>query len=83
MLELYQKKSFGLVSGLRQSSLRIIAGKARTQSPTHKNVDSFGAIEGISQTEVQWKGLALGLEDRPSWSAILPDEVKILASYCR
>ena len=50
--------------------LLFIQGKARTQSPTNKNYapesPAFGVIEGFSQTEVQWKGLALG--DPPSWS---------------
>ena len=36
---------------------------ARTQSPTNKNyaleLPTFGAIVGVSLTEVQWKGLAL------------------------
>ena len=41
---------------------------ARTQSPTNKNyaleLPTFGAIVGVSLTEVQWKGLAL--EEPPS-----------------
>ena len=45
-------------------------GIARTQSPTNKNyaleLPTFGAIVGVSLTEVQWKGLAL--EEPPSWS---------------
>ena len=44
-------------------------GIARTQSPTNKNyaleLPTFGAIVGVSQTEVQWDGLIL--EERPSW----------------
>lgn len=55
-------------------------GKARTQSPTRKNCDvelpTFGVIVGVSQTEVQWKGLALG--ERPSWSSLLPAQVSML-----
>ena len=43
-------------------------GIARTQSPTNKNyaleLPTFGAIVGVSQTEVQWNGLAL--EEPPS-----------------
>ena len=43
-------------------------GIARTQSPTNKNyaleLPTFGAIVGVSLTEVQWKGLAL--EEPPS-----------------
>ena len=43
-------------------------GIARTQSPTTKNyapeLPTFGVIAGVSQTEVQWKGLALG---EPPW----------------
>ena len=38
-------------------------GIARTQSPTNKNyafeLPTFGAIVGVSQTEVQWDGLIL------------------------
>ena len=45
-------------------------GIARTQSPTNKNyafeLPTFGVIVGVSQAEVQWKGLAL--EEPPSWS---------------
>ena len=45
-------------------------GIARTQSPTNKNyaleLPTFGAIVGVSQTEVQWNGLIL--EEPPSWS---------------
>ena len=41
-----------------------LQGKARTQSPTQKNyaleLPTFGVIAGVSPTEVQWKGLALG-----------------------
>ena len=41
---------------------------ARTQSPTNKNyalkLPTFGAIVGVSLTEVQWKGLTL--EEPPS-----------------
>ena len=43
-------------------------GIARTQSPTNKNyaleLPTFGAIVGVSQTEVQWNGLTL--EEPPS-----------------
>ena len=43
-------------------------GIARTQSPTNKNyaleLPTFGAIVGVSQTEVQWDGLIL--EEPPS-----------------
>ena len=43
-------------------------GIARTQSPTNKNyaleLPTFGAIVGVSQTEVQWNGLIL--EEPPS-----------------
>ena len=43
-------------------------GIARTQSPTNKNyaleLPTFGAIVGVSQTEVQWIGLTL--EEPPS-----------------
>ena len=39
-------------------------GSARTQSPTTKNyaveLPPFGVITGVSQSEVQWKGLTLG-----------------------
>ena len=39
-------------------------GIARTQSPTNKNyapeLPTFGAIDGVSPTEVQWKGLVHG-----------------------
>ena len=39
-------------------------GIARTQSPLRKNYalesPAFGVIAGVSQTGVQWKGLALG-----------------------
>ena len=45
-------------------------GIARTQSPTNKNyaleLPTFGAIVGVSLTEVQWKSLTL--EEPPSWS---------------
>ena len=38
-------------------------GIARTQSPTNKNytleLPTFGAIVGVSQTEVQWDALIL------------------------
>ena len=41
----------------------LFQGRARTQSPTHKNCDvelpTFGVILGVSPTEVQWPGLAL------------------------
>ena len=41
-----------------------VKGKARTQSPTIINyapeLPTFGVIAGVSPTEVQWKGLALG-----------------------
>ena len=47
-------------------------GIARTQSPTNKNyaleLPTFGAIVGVSQTEVQWNGLIL--EEPPSWSRL-------------
>ena len=47
-------------------------GIARTQSPTNKNyafeLPTFGVIVGVSQAEVQWKGLAL--EEPPSWSQL-------------
>ena len=47
-------------------------GIARTQSPTNKNyaleLPIFGAIVGVSQTEVQWNGLIL--EEPPSWSRL-------------
>ena len=43
-------------------------GIARTQSPTNKNytleLPTFGAIVGVSQSEVQWNGLIL--EEPPS-----------------
>ena len=43
-------------------------GIARTQSPTNKNyafeLPTFGVIVGVSQAEVQWKGLTL--EEPPS-----------------
>ena len=49
-------------------SLTDNQGIARTQSPTNKNyaleLPTFGAIVGVSLTEVQWKGLAL--EEPPS-----------------
>ena len=42
----------------------VYQGIARSQSPTNKNfaleLPTFGAIVGVSQTEVQWKGLTLG-----------------------
>ena len=48
----------------------IYRGIARTQSPTNKNyaleLPTFGAIVGVSKTEVQWIGLTL--EETPSWS---------------
>jgi len=38
-------------------------GIARTQSPTNKNyaleLPTFGVIVGVSQSDVQWKGLTL------------------------
>ena len=41
-----------------------IQGIARTQSPTNKNyapeLPTFGAIDGVSPTGVQWKGLVHG-----------------------
>ena len=47
-------------------------GIARTQSPTNKNyafeLPTFGVIVGVSQAEVQWKGLTL--EEPPSWSRL-------------
>ena len=50
----------------------IYQGIARTQSPTNKNyaleLPTFGAIVGVSPTEVQWKGLAL--KEPPSWSRL-------------
>ena len=55
-----------------QARVKIIdnQGIARTQSPTNKNyaleLPTFGAIVGVSQTEVQWNGLIL--EEPPSWS---------------
>ena len=46
----------------------LIWGIARTQSPTNKNyaleLPTFGAIVGVSQTEVQWDSLIL--EEPPS-----------------
>ena len=54
--------------GYRQKFLMIYKGIARTQSPTNKNyaleLPTFGAIVGVSQTEVQWNGLIL--EEPPS-----------------
>ena len=53
-----------------QARVKIIdnQGIARTQSPTNKNyaleLPTFGAIVGVSQTEVQWNGLIL--EEPPS-----------------
>ena len=53
-----------------QAKVKIIdnQGIARTQSPTNKNyaleLPTFGAIVGVSQTEVQWNGLIL--EEPPS-----------------
>ena len=56
--------------GLTHKILIIHKGIARTQSPTNKNyaleLPTFGAIVGVSLTEVQWKGLTL--EEPPSWS---------------
>ena len=59
--------------GLTQKIFFIIhKGIARTQSPTNKNyaleLPTFGAIVGVSQTEVQWNGLIL--EEPPSWSRL-------------
>ena len=57
-----------------QARVKIIdnQGIARTQSPTNKNyaleLPTFGAIVGVSQTEVQWNGLIL--EEPPSWSRL-------------
>ena len=55
-------------------------GIARTQSPTTKNyapeLPTFGVIAGVSQTEVQWKGLALG--EPPWWSRFLLSQVSML-----
>ena len=58
--------------GYLQKILMIYEGIARTQSPTNKNyaleLPTFGAIVGVSQTEVQWNGLIL--EEPPSWSRL-------------
>ena len=58
--------------GYLQKILMIYEGIARTQSPTNKNyaleLPTFGAIVGVSQTEVQWDGLIL--EEPPSWSRL-------------
>ena len=47
-----------------------VQGRARTQSPTNINYapesPTFGVIARVSQTVVQWKGLAL--KEPPSWS---------------
>ena len=47
-----------------QNLILIIQGIARTQSPTLINcvpeLPTFGAIAGVSSTEVQWKSLFLG-----------------------
>ena len=49
-------------------------GSARTQLPTNINyapeLSTFGIIARVSQTEVQWKGLALG--EPPSGSRLTP-----------
>ena len=49
-------------------NIKVDQGIARTQSPTNKNyaleLPTFGAIVGVSQTEVQWNGLIL--EEPPS-----------------
>ena len=54
--------------GYLQNFLTFYKGIARTQSPTNKNyaleLPTFGAIVGVSQTEVQWNGLIL--EEPPS-----------------
>ena len=48
-----------------QARVKIVdnQGIARTQSPTYKNyaleLPTFGAIVGVSQTEVLWNGLIL------------------------
>ena len=54
-----------LPNGKNQNDqLYLISESARTQLSTTKNgaleSPTFGAIAGVSQTEVQWKGLALG-----------------------
>ena len=58
----------------------LCQGIARTQSPLRKNYalesPAFGVIAGVSQTGVQWKGLALG--GPPSWSWYLPCQVSML-----
>ena len=55
-------------------------GIARTQSPLRKNYapesPTFGAIAGVSPTEVQWKGLDLG--GPPSWSGCLLCQVSMI-----
>lgn len=54
-------------------------GRARTQSPTHKNDDvelpTFGVILGVSPPGVQWTGLTL--EARPCWSPKPPVQVSM------
>ena len=55
-------------AGICSIFLTDYQGIARTQSPTNKNyaleLPTFGAIVGVSQTEVQWNGLTL--EEPPS-----------------
>ena len=46
------------------TSKTFLQGLARTHVPTNRNYDpeviTFGLLAGVSQTEVQWKGLFLG-----------------------
>ena len=67
------RKIFKCIHHLSRTKLDLFLcfqskGIARTQSPTTKNyapeLPTFGVIAGVSQTEVQWKGLALG---EPPW----------------
>ena len=69
-----------------QARVKIVdnQGIARTQSPTNKNyaleLPTFGAIVGVSHTEVQWNGLIL--EEPPSWSRFT-SEVSMLSEDVR
>ena len=73
LLSRFQQASWRTVQGTltatRPISLRlrdglVDQGIARTQSPTNKNyapeLPTFGAIDGVSPTGVQWKGLVHG-----------------------
>ena len=76
IMPIHKNLDFGIVSILwKIMALQLSIDKgldyegiARTQSPTNKNytleLPTFGAIVGVSQTEVLWNGLIL--EEPPS-----------------